>query len=208
MGLLNLDPVQTNDEMNEEFFNSRFDAIADILNGNVDADNLGTGSVTTPKIANLAVTTAKVANDAITPSKLHNVWITPLELRGSALVVNTNETTIMEESFDLDEASYLLIDFFHTGNANGALDLDIRIYINDVDITDGNANWRGVTGLEIPSNSTNLDGSWIYRATSTDVVNAGTVTVKCTMKTDTSSYDVISNQLRVEAIQEDNVLSS
>lgn len=79
MGLINIPEIQTDDEATEELFNSRFGVIADTLNGNIDADNLEDGAVTTPKLANGSVTNSKLDDNTIDAAKMEN----PVAFRGS-----------------------------------------------------------------------------------------------------------------------------
>lgn len=77
MGFVNLPDIQNGDEANAQLFNSRFGAIANVLNGNVDADNLAANAVTTAKIAARAASRDKLATVTRTaPFPIHAKSVT------------------------------------------------------------------------------------------------------------------------------------
>ena len=61
-------------------YNLIIQSILAVFNGNIDADNLATSAITTPKIANDAVTTAKLADANVTTAKIANGAVTPAKL--------------------------------------------------------------------------------------------------------------------------------
>lgn len=74
--LVNFDPIQNDEDATEELFNSRFNAILDAINGNIESPNIADGAVTTPKIADNAVTAAKIPNQGLTSAELGMVYST------------------------------------------------------------------------------------------------------------------------------------
>jgi len=61
-------------------YNLIIQSILAVFNGNIDADNLATSAITTPKIANDAVTTAKLADANVTTAKLADANVTTAKL--------------------------------------------------------------------------------------------------------------------------------
>ena len=60
MGLISYTNMEDGDSATANSFNERFGQIVDEVNGNLDANNLATGAVTTAKIAAGAVTASKI----------------------------------------------------------------------------------------------------------------------------------------------------
>ena len=58
--LLNIQPIEPGDAASPNLWNSRFSAISEVLNGNVDSDNLRNGAVTREKIANQSIDSSKL----------------------------------------------------------------------------------------------------------------------------------------------------
>lgn len=59
--LLTITPIGQGDAASPNLWNSRFSAIQEVINGNVDSDNLKAGGVTREKIANGAIDSSKLA---------------------------------------------------------------------------------------------------------------------------------------------------
>lgn len=72
MPTINITPIEDDAEAVASVWNTRFDTIVDLLNGNLDADNIANLGITTAKLANGAVTNAKVADTSIGPEKMQN----------------------------------------------------------------------------------------------------------------------------------------
>lgn len=100
MPVLNLIPVANGDQVDQDLFNSRFSAIADLLNGGLDSDNLAAGGVSTPSLAASAVTTAKINDAAVTPTKWTNPYKFGVYLNGS-LAIGAGATSVV--TFDTKE---------------------------------------------------------------------------------------------------------
>ena len=58
--LVNIQNIQVGDVATPNLFNSRFAALAEVINGNVDSDNLKSGAVTRSKIAQGAIDSSKL----------------------------------------------------------------------------------------------------------------------------------------------------
>ena len=58
--LVNIQNIQVGDVATPNLFNSRFAALAEVINGNVDSDNLRNGAVTRSKIAQGAIDSSKL----------------------------------------------------------------------------------------------------------------------------------------------------
>ena len=104
MGLINITDIQNGAEANDQLFNSRFGAIVNELNGNIDADNLKLGAVATAKIADSAVTTTKINNLAVTSAKIGTVSACRVSRSAVQSVANAATTIIAwdTELFDTD----------------------------------------------------------------------------------------------------------
>jgi hypothetical protein len=66
-------------------YNLIIQSILAVFNGNIDADNLVTSAITTPKIANSAVTAAKIASDAVTTAKIASDAVTTAKIASDAV---------------------------------------------------------------------------------------------------------------------------
>lgn len=60
--------------------NANFTTVANAINGNLDANNLASGAVTTAKIADSNVTTAKIADSNVTTGKIADDAVTDAKL--------------------------------------------------------------------------------------------------------------------------------
>lgn len=101
MGLINIPDIQNLDAATPELFNSRFGAIADLLNGNLDTNNFASEAITAPDIATGAVTTGKLASAAVTPVK----WTNPYKfyIYRSGALNSSNSYTLVQfdaEAYD------------------------------------------------------------------------------------------------------------
>lgn len=61
--IININPIEPGDAASPNLWNSRFAAITEVVNGNIDSDNLKNGSVTREKIASGAISSDKIAVD-------------------------------------------------------------------------------------------------------------------------------------------------
>ena len=95
--LISLSDIQQNDDATPDLFNSRLDAIVDVINGNIDAQNIADGSIGTAELANLAVTAGKIADTTITRPKID--WSSFTNNVKSAL--NTSSPSLSNTSQDL-----------------------------------------------------------------------------------------------------------
>ena len=77
-------------------YNLIIQSILAVFNGNIDADNLATSAITTPKMANDAVTAAKIASDAVTTAKILDANVTTAKL-ADASVTNAKLATGSDE---------------------------------------------------------------------------------------------------------------
>jgi len=89
MTLLNLTDIQEDADATPELFNSRFDAIANVINGHIDSSNLADGAVTTSKIADGAVTLSKL--DTVTAGNATGGWL-PLSAAPGTVTANGNHS--------------------------------------------------------------------------------------------------------------------
>lgn len=60
MTLVNLPAINNGDDANDTLFNSRLGALANVINGGIDQENLADSGVSTAKLANQSVTPAKM----------------------------------------------------------------------------------------------------------------------------------------------------
>lgn len=60
MGLISVSNINNGDSASDSLFNTRFGAIVNEINGNLDQDNIKDSSITTAKINNASVTPAKM----------------------------------------------------------------------------------------------------------------------------------------------------
>lgn len=70
MTLITYTPITDGAGADDQLFNARFQALHDVINGNLDSANLADNAITTSKITNDAVTTAKIPNLAVTSAKI------------------------------------------------------------------------------------------------------------------------------------------
>lgn len=61
MGLITIDDIEDGVDASGNLWNTRFGIIADVINGNIEAENIKNGSVTGPKLAAGSVTNDKLA---------------------------------------------------------------------------------------------------------------------------------------------------
>jgi len=61
--IININPIEPGDAASPNLWNSRFAAITEVVNGNLDSDNYKNGSITREKIATGAVSSDKIAVD-------------------------------------------------------------------------------------------------------------------------------------------------
>jgi len=61
--IINITPIAPGDAASPNLWNSRYAAITEVVNGNIDSDNLKNGSVTREKIATGAISSDKIAVD-------------------------------------------------------------------------------------------------------------------------------------------------
>jgi hypothetical protein len=73
--------------------NDNFDTAYNAINGNLDANNLATGAVTTAKIADSNVTTVKLADANVTTAKLADASVTASKLSSGAITLVTPITS-------------------------------------------------------------------------------------------------------------------
>lgn len=96
MTLISIPEIQTNDEATEELFNSRFDTIVDLLNGNLDSSNIADGSITESKFASTSGGGWSIPNTTLSVSTGYNKGNRSFEIASSA-----DLTTVVSPGFRL-----------------------------------------------------------------------------------------------------------
>lgn len=147
MGFISIPHITSTDVANEDLFNSRFDTIVNLLNGNLDANNLADG----------AVTTAKVGASAITKAKIDFTGIYGQEIGRVTLVSAATSITVSS----LPNFKYLHLEAFVV---NGGAGLDLYIRFNGDAATNyawkhaGNnaAGTAGASAAQLPVNFSNV----------------------------------------------------
>ena len=112
MGLLTFPYTMTAGELAQASkVQGDFDAIATILNGAVDADNLADGAVTQGKLATDSVTTAKIADGTLTNSKIASAAAIALSklaaVTASRALVSDSGGAIVPSAVTAAEVGYL-----------------------------------------------------------------------------------------------------
>lgn len=118
MGLINIPDIQNLDAATPELWNSRFATLANVINGNIDANNLATGAVTAPKIGTDAVTTGKIMDANVTPAK----WYNPYKFhayRNAAWTGNTGKINLDTEVYDTNSNFDSTTNYRYTAPVSG-----------------------------------------------------------------------------------------
>ena len=115
-------------------YNLIIQSILAVFNGNIDADNLVTSAITTPKIANDAVTTAKLADANVTTAKLADANVTTAKLADAnvttaKLAINA-ATNVFYDTVDVAKTVYSTYTTFHTFNVTPTLSGVMTIHFN------------------------------------------------------------------------------
>jgi len=84
---VNITPINNGDNGDANLWNSRFAAITEQINGNIDQTNLADSAVTTPKIPNGAITAAKLEDK-------HDLWVHYSTVNGQ--VLSTTSTLVFD----------------------------------------------------------------------------------------------------------------
>lgn len=135
MGLINVPNINNLDAATPELFNSRFGAIADLLNGNIDTNNLAAGAVTAADLASDAVTTGKVLDGAVTPVKQSNPYKFAAYKSGT-FTPGTGATVVVFNNEDYDtNGNYDTATGIYTAPVSGYYHFDAHMHTNVIGAT-------------------------------------------------------------------------
>lgn len=199
--LVNITPIEVEDDATPELWNDRFAAITKSLNGNIEGDNLKARGVPREALALDAVGSNELAQESVLPSHMANTWVG----KSSAIAgVDTSWVDVFNKTVSLAEASYLYVLWTASGNANKSGDPGVQILLNDVPVT----SFSGSGGLELYASALNQDFPFALSGMG-DTKLSGDVSVKVQVKhTQSDGWDVSAGFVRIDALSDSTNLDA
>ena len=203
MGLLTYTNMEDGVSASANLWNTRFGAIIDTINGNLDTDNLAMYAVHESNIAPEAVTSSKIAEGAILPSHVGNTWVGRTDTKSP--VANSTYFTIFNKTITLSEASYIyaLVTASGTGYVSN-VDPGVRILVNDVTIEERQG---GAGGFELLTAKLNADYPFAISGISTTKLS-GNINVKVQVKSNVAAngWGISKGFIRIDALSDGTYL--